>query len=48
MTKKGRPREGRVKLTCYILPSTRKKIELQVFKKPKTTKGKIVDSKFRR
>jgi hypothetical protein len=44
----GRPNEGRVKLTCYVLPLTAKRIAFLVDKtKPDAnTQGKVVDSQF--
>lgn len=42
----GRPNEGRVKLTCYVLPLTAERIAYLVDKtKPDAnTQGKVVDS----
>ncbi len=44
----GRPNEGRVKLTCYVLPLTAERIGFLVDKtKPDAnTQGKVVDSQF--
>ena len=44
----GRPNEGRVKLTCYVLPLTADRIAFLVDKtKPDAnTQGKVVDSQF--
>ena len=44
----GRPNEGRVKLTCYVLPLTVERIGFLVDKtKPEAnTQGKVVDSQF--
>ena len=44
----GRPNEGRVKLTCYVLPLTAQRITFLVDKTdPKqNTQGKVVDSQF--
>lgn len=43
-----RPNEGRVKLTCYVLPLTAERIAFLVDKtKPDAnTQGKVVDSQF--
>lgn len=46
----GRPNEGRVKLTCYVLPLTARRIAFLVDKTKKpdaaNTQGKVVDSQF--
>lgn len=44
----GRPNEGRVKLTCYVLPLTAERIAYLVDKtKPdENTQGKIIDRQF--
>ena len=46
----GRPNEGRVKLTCYVMPDTREQINEAVdkTKREKNTKGKIIDAKFQK
>ena len=46
----GRPNEGRVKLTCYVLEETAQKIDAAVdkTKREKNTKGKIIDAKFQK
>ena len=42
----GRPNEGRVKLTCYVLPETEKRIATATDKADPAmnTKGKVVDA----
>jgi len=46
--KPGRPAENRVKLTCYVLPLTARRIAFLVDKRTPAvnTLGKVVDSQF--
>ncbi len=43
----GRPPEHRVKLTCYVLPATAKRIAANAAK-AKVTLGKAVDAAFQK